>query len=195
MSQHLEIEYKNILMPNEFLQIQSYFNVSEQDFFMQENDYFDTADFSLKQLGCALRVRKKNGSYEFTLKEPQAIGLLETNEIITEADYNQLKNNQSFPSGRIYERLLSLTIDIPAVIYFGTLTTRRAETSYKNGLLVLDKSSYLKKEDYELEYEVIDPKLGEQNFLDLLSQFNIPKRKTDNKIVRFYKEKQRLLNN
>ena len=36
----------------------------------------------------------------------------------------------------------------------GNLTTYRLETEYQNELLVLDKSEYLGKTDYELEFEV-----------------------------------------
>lgn len=56
-----------------------------------------------------------------------------------------------------------------------------------NGLLVFDISSYLNVTDYEIEYEVTDYHQGKKNFQLLMNQLNIPIRKTDNKIVRFYK--------
>ena len=98
MSENLEIEYKNLVTEEEFSKIQQHFNIDDSDFSMQENDYFDTNDFALKQQGSALRVRKKSGTFEFTLKEPRKIGLLETNEFISE---NNLTSSgiYLFPTG------------------------------------------------------------------------------------------------
>ncbi len=76
------------------------------------------------------------------------------------------------------------------VEYFGSLITNRAEIPYKNGLLVFDHSYYLNTEDFELEYEVHDYQLGQQIFVELLNQYNIPQRTTENKISRFYQLKQ-----
>ena len=52
----------------------------------------------------------------------------------------------------------------------GNLTTYRLETEYQNELLVLDKSEYLGKTDYELEFEVHSYDEGIQN---LKVYFNI----------------------
>ncbi|MDR4271954.1 CYTH domain-containing protein, partial [Bacillus pumilus] len=49
----------------------------------------------------------------------------------------------------------------------------------------------LNKEDFEIEFEVDDRKEGQMVFLNLLQQLNIPVRKTENKIKRFYNEKYR----
>ena len=72
---------------------------------------------------------------------------------------------------------------------FGSLATERAEFEYKKGLLVLDQSQYLNLEDFELEYEVSDYTSGKLTFENLLKELNIPSRKTDNKIKRFYNAK------
>ena len=47
----------------------------------------------------------------------------------------------------------------------------------------------LKKEDYELEFEVSNREKGEIYFTELLSTLKIPVRKTKNKVRRFYEEK------
>ncbi|MDP4171017.1 MAG: CYTH domain-containing protein, partial [Bacillota bacterium] len=73
--------------------------------------------------------------------------------------------------------------------YFGTLTTKRAEFPYENGLMVLDYSTYFHKEDYELEYEVNDYETGKNTFAIFLKKFDIPERKTENKIRRFFGQK------
>ena len=49
MSQNIEIEFKNMLTKEEFIQKKSDFQVKSSDFVKQENDYFDTLDFALKK--------------------------------------------------------------------------------------------------------------------------------------------------
>ncbi|WP_062352019.1 CYTH domain-containing protein [Bacillus kwashiorkori] len=194
MSEQLEIEYKNILTEKEFKLLIDYFQLQQSDFFLQENDYFDTVHFSLKNANSALRVRKKSNQYTLTLKQPHDVGLLETNEEISKEQYQELKQNIRFPVGEIANKLQFLNIDVHDIVYFGTLQTWRAELPYLDGLLVFDHSFYLNKNDFELEYEVEDANIGRKQFLDLLNQFHIPIRKTDNKIVRFYNEKRNISN-
>ena len=94
--------------------------------------------------------------------------------------------------GVVKTQIKSLGIDVTNIVYFGSLTTDRAELSYQNGLLVLDCSSYLNTKDYEVEYEVSNREQGEPIFKSLLTELNIPNRKTNNKIQRFYDQKQSL---
>ncbi|WP_226670599.1 CYTH domain-containing protein [Metabacillus litoralis] len=189
MSQEIEIEFKNLLTKEEFLKLKDFFDINENNFFYQENHYFDTPEFSLKELGSALRIRKKQDSYCLTLKEPAEIGILETHQIIPEKVANQLINSGQLVEGQISERLIDLGVDYNSIIYFGTLSTTRAEKEYQNGLLVLDHSQYLSTEDYELEYEVQDEAIGKVVFKNLLDELNIPIRHTKNKIRRFYEQK------
>lgn len=155
----------------------------------QENHYFDTANFSLKDMGCALRIRVKQGKYEFTLKEPLTEGLLETTQILTPEQANMFLQGGTFVTGPVQNQLKQLNISIEDIQYFGSLTTERAEKEYRGGLIVLDYSYYLNQFDYELEYEVKDSKIGKDIFDELLSRLQIPIRKTDNKIRRFYHAK------
>ncbi|WP_370224730.1 CYTH domain-containing protein, partial [Cytobacillus sp.] len=162
-----------------------------EDFSEQENHYFDTPDFLLKSKGSALRIRQKNGSFELTLKQPHPEGLLETNENITESEAAEMIQTGKIPKEQIIISIEKLGIKTDRLQYFGTLATKRAEKEYMKGLAVLDHSSYLNKEDFELEYEVDNRNEGELTFLNLLKQLNIPVRKTENKIKRFYNEKYR----
>ncbi|MGE8205232.1 CYTH domain-containing protein [Heyndrickxia sp. NPDC080065] len=189
MSSEIEIEFKNLLTKEEFYRVINQFSIQENDFIEQENHYFDTQVFSLKLIGCALRIRKKKDFYELTLKQPAKVGLLETNERIDIEQVDQMISHGKVPEGEVKNRLQQLDIPLTDLVYFGTLTTKRAEVNYLNGLLVFDHSFYLKKEDFEIEYEVKDRDLGEKKFISLMNQLNIPIRQTDNKIVRFYKEK------
>ncbi|EKN68828.1 hypothetical protein BABA_12276 [Neobacillus bataviensis LMG 21833] len=189
MSQNIEIEFKNMLTHIEYERLLKAFNIDKSQIFSQENHYFDTVDFALKSTGAALRIRKKADAFEMTLKQPAAVGLLETNQKISE---NQACNSiklGKLPSGEIQQLIEDQKISFSKIQYFGLLTTNRAEVEYKNGLLVLDHSSYLTKEDYELEYEVENYSEGLKVFKELLAQFMIPERKTDNKIRRFYQQK------
>ncbi|MDQ0268719.1 CYTH domain-containing protein [Cytobacillus purgationiresistens] len=195
LAQNLEIEFKNILHKEDFINLMNYFSFSEEDFFSQENFYFDTPTFSLKNLGCALRVREKEGSYELTLKQPHAEGLLETNEPISKKEVNDLFQGHPLKNEMITRIIEEQGINTADIQYFGSLKTRRAEIPYKEGLIVLDHSMYLNTEDFELEYEVNNRKKGSNSFQALLNLLEIPIRKTDNKILRFYKEKYKQMNN
>jgi uncharacterized protein YjbK len=192
MSQSIEIEFKNLLSIEEFNRMISYFQLSDDHFFRQINHYFDTEDFALKNLGCALRIREKKEHFEMTLKQPHPDGLLETTQTLTAKEANALLNGGLFMEGVVKAQIESLGIDVTNLVYFGSLTTDRAELSYQNGLLVLDFSSYLNTKDYEVEYEVSNREQGEPIFISLLTELNIPLRKTSNKTQRFYDQKKSL---
>ncbi|MGE7183262.1 CYTH domain-containing protein [Peribacillus sp. NPDC006672] len=189
MSQHIEIEFKNLLNENEFRQLIDYFHIGAQNFKSQKNHYFDTFEFHLKSLDSALRIREKNGRYELTLKQPATEGLLETNQDISKETAYAFLNQNTFPEGEIQQLIIECGINPKDLTCFGTLKTDRYEFPYKEGLLVLDHSSYLNQEDFELEYEVTDAKAGKENFLTLLETLQIPERETENKVKRFYRAK------
>ncbi|SEN15360.1 Uncharacterized protein YjbK [Mesobacillus persicus] len=190
MSQHIEIEFKNLLTQEEFFKLSSYFTFKPEDFRKQVNHYFDTPSFTLKSHGCALRIREKAGTFELTLKQPANTGLLETNQTISIEQVQAVMKTGTIPSGIVYSALENIIQDSDSITYFGTLSTERAEKNYKAGLIVLDHSTYLSTEDFEIEYEVTDANLGQEVFKSLLKQMHIPLRKTDNKIMRFYNQKQ-----
>ncbi|WP_391560434.1 CYTH domain-containing protein [Robertmurraya sp.] len=189
MSQHIEIEFKNMLTKEEYLHLITEFSINETMIGTQINHYFDTGKFHLKELGSALRIREKEGRFELTLKQPLVVGLLETNQELTKDVALAMLQGAALPSGIVREQLEKNNFPINKLQYFGSLTTKRCELQYKGGLLVLDHSLYLLKEDYELEYEVEDPVEGELAFKQLLQSFQIPIRVTENKIKRFYKQK------
>ncbi|WP_282140056.1 CYTH domain-containing protein [Cytobacillus oceanisediminis] len=188
-NKNIEIEFKNMVNREEFSSLIDFLNIRSEDFSEQENHYFDTPDFLLKAKGSALRIRQKNGSFELTLKQPHPEGLLETNENLTESEAAEMIRTGKIPAELIIRSIKELGIETDKLQYFGTLATKRAEKDYMKGLAVLDHSRYLNKEDFELEYEVDNRNEGELTFLNLLKQLNIPVRKTENKIKRFYNEK------
>jgi len=188
-NQNIEIEFKNMLTKEEYELLLTYFHIQKEEIFEQENHYFDTSDFTLKENHSALRIRKKKEDYELTLKQPHPNGLLETNKILSKEESDAIFATGKINDEQISSLLLNMNINPASILYFGSLRTIRAEKQIGNGLLVLDHSFYLKKEDYELEYEVSNREKGEIYFTELLSTLKIPVRKTKNKVRRFYEEK------
>ncbi|CUA79387.1 CYTH domain-containing protein [Anoxybacillus suryakundensis] len=189
MKHELEIEFKNMLTAEEFSRFTHAFAVRDDEWNVQQNYYFDTPDFQLKQQKSALRIRLKNGTYTLTLKQPYEDGLLETHEPLTNETATALISGAKSLEGDIANILQSLHIAPTAIVCFGALTTRRVERPYKNGTLVLDYSEYMNVADYEIEYEASERTEGEKVFSALLQSFHIPKRQTKNKIERFYEAK------
>ncbi|NER42188.1 CYTH domain-containing protein [Bacillus megaterium NBRC 15308 = ATCC 14581] len=193
MKQEIEIEFKNIVTKEEFDRLRSHFQLTEDQFVSQENHYFDTPAFSLKRLrGCPANSKQKDKSV-LTLKQPHQEGLLETHEALTNEQAKELRDGSAKIPSTIQQLITDLQVDSHALTYFGTLCTSRAEIPYKNGLLVLDHSFYLGAEDYELEYEVTDANEGAKYFEQLLTELDIKKKPTENKIRRFYKRKYTLI--
>ncbi|MTW87237.1 CYTH domain-containing protein [Virgibacillus dakarensis] len=185
MMQEIEIEYKNLLTEHEFNQLlRQYFFPKEA--VTQTNYYFETKDFLLKENGCALRVREKNGSFILTLKEPHPTGLLETHDALTEQEAQDFLNGKFIEKANVTNRLNTMHIPIQSLVYYGKLTTERRETIYKNALLVLDHSMYNETADYELEVEAPSEQIGMQVFMAVLEQNTIERRDTPNKIERFF---------
>jgi uncharacterized protein YjbK len=189
LSQHLEIEFKNLLTKQEYNHLIEFFKVDKINIKKQINHYFDTTSFLLKDAQSALRIRERGDWYEMTLKQPAPIGLLETNQILQKQEAAKLLDHHIFPDGPIKDKLLSIKVPVELLQYFGSLTTNRIEFAYKDGLLVLDHSYYLNAEDFEIEYEVTNPDIGEMVFNELLHTMKIPRRKTENKVQRFYNQK------
>ncbi|MGV3225474.1 CYTH domain-containing protein [Staphylococcus hyicus] len=68
----------------------------------------------------------------------------------------------------------------------GDLKTIRYENPIEGGLLVLDHSLYLGKEDFELELKVNDYSKGKQAFETLLNNFQFTNKEPKNKFRRFF---------
>jgi uncharacterized protein YjbK len=178
-----------MLTKDEYQMLIDLFHIPNDQIISQENHYFDTPSFHLKENAAALRIRYKKGKYEMTLKQPVQDGLLETNQSLSNEEATIAINAGKLPNGTIQELVTKMNISFSEIEYFGSLVTKRAEIEYRDGLLVFDHSYYLNKEDFELEYEVTNYHLGKQIFFEFLLQHNIPQRKTENKIKRFYLQK------
>ncbi|WP_036833083.1 CYTH domain-containing protein [Pontibacillus litoralis] len=186
MTQEIEIEFKNLLTEQEYEQLLQALPFDIEKRFTQTNYYFETTGFDLRAHGSALRIRKKNGTWTATLKEPHVEGLLETHDAITEEQAYQWMSDEHITLPNIQQRLSSMGIQLTDVLFRGSLLTERVEEEYEGTLIVLDRSHYNNKTDYELELEAQTKQHGEHIFNQLLTNYNIPKKDTPNKIQRFF---------
>ncbi|MER2122675.1 MAG: CYTH domain-containing protein [Exiguobacterium indicum] len=185
--QELEIEFKNLLSEQEYLSLFTHYASAKQPIW-QANDYFDTPDFELRKKGAALRIREKKQGLILTLKQPHEEGLLETHVTLSSTEAEDLFKYGLIHSEEMNEQLKSFDLQ-GSLEHLGRLETERIETVLPEGLLVLDKSRYLGHTDYELEFEVSNFEQGQKDFERILSEHDIPQRKTKNKIVRFMERK------
>ncbi|MBA2174476.1 CYTH domain-containing protein [Halobacillus locisalis] len=189
MSQEIEIEFKNLLTQEEYQRLYQLLPFKSVELIEQTNYYFETNDLLLKQHGAALRIRKKNDQWTLTLKQPHPEGLLETHDTLTTEEANLWIQNQMVEKPNTKPQLHELGIEVNQLRYLGSLTTRRKELDYKGATIVLDHSLYYDQEDYELEVEAPSKPVGQDVIKEILDACDIPQRKTDNKIKRFYKAK------
>ncbi|MGX0739811.1 uncharacterized protein YjbK [Staphylococcus capitis] len=194
MATNNEIEFKQILTKDLYDKIFNTYFKNEKPF-RQTNYYIDTKGFKLRDHRSALRIRVKDNSYEMTLKVPAEVGLMEYNHPTNvKLKMNDTLSNSKLPDDirNIIEGQFNVSED--ELIILGDLTTLRVETHYQNELLVLDKSEYLNKVDYELEFEVDSYNEGYEKFKQLLQEFDIKHEKPLNKVQRFFEEKQNASN-
>ncbi|MBL1226453.1 CYTH domain-containing protein [Enterococcus sp. BWR-S5] len=184
MSKNLEIEYKTMLSEETFFRITDYFQLKEEDFFIQVNTYFDTLDSQLKQMNAGLRIRTFADNAEITLKLPATVGLLEINDEVSLKQAEEISQSGVFPeNSEVFQKLSQLNIVTP-LHKIGQLKTKRAQKKLPQGLLALDESWYNNDHDYELELEVTDAESGRKAFEQLLSTLTIKEINAPNKIQR-----------
>ena len=186
MSQQMEIEFKNLLTKEEYTRLLTFFNIVPEQIIKQENHYFDTPHYDLKNASSGLRIRVLPHRIECTLKERSSENAhLETTDPLTADVAAQMIRGLTFEAPSVEQRLLEMNINKEELQLFGSLTTKRVELAYEGGLLVLDHSFYLQCEDYEVEYETNDEHTGFSIFEQFLTQHNIEKRYAKKKIARF----------
>lgn len=186
MTQHIEIEFKNMLTKTQYEQLLQTFSIQPEQIIRQVNHYFDTPAHHLKSIRSALRIREFEKSIEMTLKEKASEHQhLETTDELTREKADQILAGEAIPAGAVRERLTLFNIPLNELTCFGSLTTDRVEIPYKGGLLVFDHSFYLHNDDYEVEYETNDETIGQTIFSSFLAQYAIEPQPAQKKIVRF----------
>lgn len=189
MSQEIEIEYKVLITKSQFNQLSEGLPFPSQSF-EQINYYFETKTFDLKAAQSALRIRKKNGKYTLTLKEPFKENILETHDPLTDDEYLSWINGTPIVKTNVSKQLNSLNIAVNDLIYFGSLRTERKTFTKNDVEYMLDKSMYNGVVDYELEIEAPTNEKGVKAFNDVLQKFNIRKQLPITKIERFFQTNQ-----
>lgn len=174
MEIHTEIEFKSMLTEEEYTRILDAFPFTT---YRQKNEYLDTIDYQFSQQKKGCRIRTKNSTFELTIKTP--ITQDETEEqnwILTDDQYHQFRQTRDLSH---INPLFSQPL-----ITIGTVETIRSEAAYKSGVLMIDHSIYEFHEDYEVEFEVTDPKQGKAEFEHFLHEFKLPYRPAEKKLVR-----------
>lgn len=188
MSQEIEIEFKNILTKQQYEHLLQSFQIQDEMIIRQTNHYFDTPNWHLKKLSSGLRIRETKKRIVCTLKERTSQNIhLETTDIITKQQADMILQGTAFAAQSVKEKLHQLQVPIDELQLIGSLTTDRVEIPYMEGTLVFDHSFYLNNEDYEVEYETNNEKLGKEIFNQFLQKFKIEKNVADKKIARFTK--------
>lgn len=121
-----------------------------------------------------------------TLKVPAKVGLTEYNHMVDIIPSIDLAISKSDLPSDIRNILDDYGVAEHELSVLGALTTYRMETQYQDDLLVLDKSEYFDKTDYELEFEVQDYEKGLEKFNHLLGQFDLKHQIPKNKVQRFF---------
>src|SRR5699024_1564641 len=134
----LEIEFKNLLTADEHDTLYNTFFTSEKKQSLV-NYYIHPENLDLRKNTLLLRIRVTYGEHMMTLKAPTEKGLLEFNAGV---NYNlqtaRTLSHDDLPEIITHE-LNASNINAHELIIYGSLTTERFETNYKDGLLVLDK--------------------------------------------------------
>lgn len=187
LSQEIEIEFKNLITKDQYHKLIDHYASLRSPIYKQVNHYFDTELFSLMNLKAALRVRFKQNAYVLTLKQPHSTGLLETHQSLDDEEFKCLKETGTIASGAVSKQISQLIgKSLPKLCYLGHLTTERSEIPLKEGLLVLDKSYYFDRVDYEIEFECEEESRGRMDFQQLIDSWGLSWIEPNNKIERFY---------
>ena len=176
-----EIEFKNLLTKEEFTLLLNHFQIKANDFTTQTNYYFDTPTDYFKENKIGFRLRVLPNRNELTLKVPEQEHVMnETTQIITDNEKEAILQSLSFPHVPFLSQL-NLEEEL---ICIGSMQTKRATCTYKNGILFFDHSLYSNTEDFEVEYECDNVEVGKEAFIYLLKTLQIPIRHADKKIAR-----------
>lgn len=181
----LEIEFKNMLSGPEYGRLQEkYFTGAQR--IVQTNFYIDTPDLEMRQNRLLLRIRDVEGKQMMTLKEPTEKGVMEYHgEVASDLNFDRNIRRDELPE-LILGELARFEIDATQLKIYGALSTERREVPYEDGVLVLDRNTFLDQEDFELEYEVDNYDKGETHFTRLLEEAGIERRDEVTKSERFY---------
>lgn len=163
MKSSIEIEFKTLMDSNIYEKMIDKFDLNE-NIFTQENYYFDTDDFYVRNNSLGLRIRHKGNIWKITMKRPCEGYLCEYSIIINEKQAKDYIKNGFDLKEFGYDLFVTLKAQN---------VTERATTPYKNGTLFFDKCTYNNVTDYEVEYEADDSSRGLSVFKEFLKDNKI----------------------
>lgn len=187
--ENIEIEFKNLLTEQEYTRIYDYYKLSNCPDILNVNYYYDTKNYELKNNNCAFRIRISNLLIEMTLKIKSYKGNLEINFPVSSEKIPETIALENLPleiQGKL--KLFEIKDELKLI---NKIETIRKELKLEKGLLVLDKTTYINNiEDYELEFEVSDYLEGKKEFLSILNNLSLERKKALPKIARaeYYKK-------
>ena len=187
MSEHLEIEFKNILTEADYIKLfEAEFTAGDQQVIKQSNYYFDTIDHLLKKQNSALRIRKTPSFNEMTLKVPSQGFLLETNISLSDNECSAILDANHIKLSDISSDIIIDDLKPDSLFYlFNQFETIRYEKDVDGHLLVLDQTTFQNGfVDYELEVESSSPEAGLVFFDSFLKKYSILEEKALPKIAR-----------
>ncbi len=163
MNVNLEIEYKMLISETFFIELNNHY--SQYETVMQVNTYFDRLEQPLHLNGFGMRIRNLEGKHTLTLKQKCEDGIQEYEIPLPSSHIKELQD--------VSVQALLKKVELGGTFFKkGQLTTWRKEVPLKHGVLCIDKSSYSKETDYEIEFEVYeDAQAGYEEFMQLLSSF------------------------
>ncbi len=164
MNNNIEKEYKILITKEQFETL--YNSYGNPPFRLQENVYYDTADFNIRRTKGSMRIRDVNNEHIFTLKIHSPNGLLEYEKNVSSNSIDSLND----------EEIISLfnKYDIHGPFQrITSLKTQRAIIYTEYAELCFDISSYNGITDYEIEYEYKKDHDGLTVFKDILSKINV----------------------
>ena len=163
-----ECEWKCLLTETQYESFLDFFKSNIKfrcEDYIQKNHYYDTKSMDLCKQGITVRIRKKNGLLQGTVKEHFSDG------ISKESDFNI----HDIPDTLIYKNMILNRI--------GHLITHRTVIYVDQIMTIcLDMNIYCNKVDYEMEVEFTDEKLYQKFFY---------KNQTPSKYERFIAEFQK----
>ena len=183
MKRNLEIEYKTLIERATFDAFRNalFFSAPVK----QVNEYYDTENLRLFNQHIMCRIRVIDAYYEFTLKIPQADGVMEFEVIL---DENKLDLND-----KVIDLLKSHSVNVSEMKNVATSTTFRSTFDDEYGTWCLDETHFDNSVDYEIEYELFGPhEKAYQHYVDTLDKYNIPFRKANPKFIRALLDNQRI---
>lgn len=170
MNELIEIEYKILITKDIFEQIIHDYQSKIQKDYIQTNYYFTHP--LLQQKAYMLRIREKNNELEMTLKRPYLQHRIETNVSITKQEKDNMINHIMIDN-EIIDILKKENIPPLELQQQFSLITHRYDIPLEDGLLSIDKNTYLGQIDYEIEFEVQDETKGFQTFLKIIEPYHL----------------------